>query len=142
LLPHELPHRIVYPDDGEAPDRIEVFHPGASLAIAELIGEHDLGQYESLKTALLRAAVRASDVVVDLSRCTFMDSTVINILLHAQHVVALHHGNFAVVLPSEQGPVARVADMMRLADLLPLHLSRESALASLPATSAQASHGR
>jgi anti-anti-sigma factor len=132
----------MYPDDGDAPDRIEVFHPGASLAIAELIGEHDLGHYEALKTALLGAAVRASNVIVDLSRCTFMDSTVVNILLHTQHFVALHHGNFAVVLPSEEGPVARVADMMRLAELLPLHLSRGSAIASLPAASALRSHGK
>jgi anti-anti-sigma factor len=140
LLPYELTPHIVYPEEGETPNRVEVFYPGASLAIAELIGEHDLGQYERLKVALLSATNRATDVIVDLSRCTFMDSTVVNVLLRIQNVVARERGHFAVVMPGETGPVARVADMMRLAEILPLHLSRDSALASLSATSVPLNH--
>jgi anti-anti-sigma factor len=131
LPAHETSQRTVYPSGADTPNRVEVSYPEASLAIAELIGEHDLGQYESLETALLKAAVQALDVIVDLSRCEFMDSTVISLLLRAQNVVAGDHGHFAVVMPSAPGPVARMADMMRLGQLLSLHPSRDSAVASL-----------
>ena len=112
------------------PNAIEITSPTADVAIVALIGEHDLNDYASLKLAFSKAAIEATHVVVDLSRCEFVDSTTISGLLAAQSVVVRDHGRFVVALPHEPNAVTRVADIMRLAELLPVYASVEAALAS------------
>jgi anti-anti-sigma factor len=114
------------------PTNVEIRSATASVAIVSLIGEHDLGEYEPLKIAFARAAIRAPNVVVDLSRCEFIDSTMIGLLLHAQSVVARDHGRFVIALPDEANAVTRVVEMVHLADLAPIYASVEDALSSFP----------
>jgi anti-anti-sigma factor len=104
---------------------VETDFPTASVAIVRLIGEHDLGAYEPLKEALETAAARRRHVFIDLSRCAFIDSTVVCLLLHAQGEVVSDRGQFGLILPQEAGPVRRIADIMGLAQMFPICASAD-----------------
>ena len=110
---------------------MEVALHSDTTAIVSLIGEHDLSLGDALRGALETAAEQRSCVLVDLSRCTLLDSTGIAVLLDAQKRVRAAQGRFALVIPPGQGAVARVAELIRLGDLVPIAQSREDALTSL-----------
>jgi anti-anti-sigma factor len=99
-------------------------------AVVDVRGEHDLSTVPALTATLERGCAHAR-VVVDLAECTFIDSTVIAALLRAARTVQGRGGAFALVIPPEQSNVARVATTIHLGDLVALHPSRASALASL-----------
>jgi anti-anti-sigma factor len=119
------------PHDDEPADRVQVALHSDTTAIVSLIGEHDLSLGDALRGALETAAEQRSCVLVDLSRCTLLDSTGIAVLLDAQKRVRAARGRFALVIPPGQGAVARVAEIIRLGDLVPIAQSREDALTSL-----------
>jgi anti-anti-sigma factor len=102
-----------------------------SVAIVSLVGEHDLGEHDQIKGAFARAAVTARNVMVDLTECAFIDSTVIALLLGAQSSIAQNGGRMAVALPVEPNAVTRLAELVRMGDLLPTYGTREAALASI-----------
>ena len=108
----------------------EIKTASPSVVIVALTGKHGLGDYGSLRIALARAAIRAPNVVVDLSRCEFIDATVLGTLLQAEDVVARDCGRLLAVLPEEANAVTRIADLIQLADVLPICASVEAALAS------------
>ena len=119
------------PHDDEPADRVQVALHSDTTAIVSLIGEHDLSLGDALRSALQTAGEQRSCVLVDLSRCTLLDSTGIAVLLDAQKRVRAARGRFALVIPPGQGAVARVAEIIRLGDLVPIAQSREDALTSL-----------
>jgi anti-anti-sigma factor len=110
---------------------VDVAFHSDTTAIVSLIGEHDLSLGDALRGALERAAEQRSCVLVDLSRCTLLDSTGIAVVLDAQKRVRAAQGRFALVIPPDQGAVARVTDLIRLGDLVPISRSLEDALASV-----------
>ena len=112
-----------------------------AVALVSLIGEHDLGRCDQIKDAFDAAAMRRRNLVVDLTRCAFIDSTVISLLLYAQREITCDGGRFAVVIPADSGPVARVAQIVRMAEMLPVYASLEAALASAEAFSASFGSG-
>jgi anti-anti-sigma factor len=120
------------PDPGldDTLNRVELSCPSCSLAVVELVGEHDVGQYKLLAESLLLAASRRRHVLVDLSRCAFIDSTVVSLLLAARDEVTSDHGRFALVIPVENESVVRVADLMGLVDLFTIYSTRDDAWAS------------
>jgi anti-anti-sigma factor len=93
-------------------------------------GEHDLSSLPVLRPAFEQATAH-SNVVVDLSDCAFIDSTVIALLFRAAKVVQVRGEQLALVIPPEQRQVARVAAMTGLSDFFAVHSSRETALAGL-----------
>ena len=101
-----------------------------SVAIVSLVGEHDLGHYEQLKDAFDTAAVRRRNLVVDLSGCAFIDSTVISLLLYAQREITSDGGRFVVVIHADAGSVARASPMARLFELVPVYASLATAVES------------
>lgn len=118
------------PYDDQPADRVEVALHSDTTAIVSLIGEHDLSLGDALRGALETAAEHRSCVLVDLSRCTLLDSTGIAALLDARNRVRAAEGRFALVIPPGQGAVARVAELIRLGDLVPIVQSREEGLTS------------
>jgi anti-anti-sigma factor len=110
--------------------RVELLCPSDALAIVELVGEHDLGRYKPISDALHLAAARRRHVLVDLSRCAFIDSTVVTLLLVARDEVTSDHGRFALIIPTETSAIARVADVMGLVELFTIYSNREDASAS------------
>jgi anti-anti-sigma factor len=99
--------------------------PNAGLAIVRLIGEHDLGAFEALREALDMAVSRRRHVCVDLSRCAFIDSTVVSLLLYAQGEVVSDRGQFALIVPEQATAVRRIAAVMGLAQMFPIYTSPE-----------------
>jgi anti-anti-sigma factor len=112
------------------PNRVEIALATDDVAVVTLLGEHDLGRYETLIAALVKAVRRARNVVVDLSECAFVDSTTLTLLLHTQNIASKHDGGFAVVIPPDSGSVARLADFVNLGEVLPVLPSLEAAMAS------------
>jgi anti-anti-sigma factor len=109
-------------------DRVELCCPTPAIAMVELVGEHDLGRYEPIGEALHLAAARRRNVLVNLTRCVFIDSTVVGLLLAVRDETTSDGGRFALVVP-EAGPVARVAEVMGLSEMFTIYPSLEDALA-------------
>jgi anti-anti-sigma regulatory factor len=101
-----------------------------SVVIVALIGAHDLGEYKQLKAVFATAPLRAINVIIDLTRCALIDSTIMAMLLNGQSVVTRDHGRFVVALPAEPNPVTRLAELAQLAEQVPTYVSVEAALAS------------
>jgi anti-anti-sigma factor len=115
------------------PTRIEIGFESPSVAIVSLVGEHDLGQHELQKEAFATAAARRRHVVVDLTRCEFIDSAVISRLLHAQRKVTADGGAFLIVLPAEENAVNRTVELMQLDTMFRICPTTASALEALAA---------
>ena len=69
-----------------------------------------------------------SNVLVDLSECSFMDSSVIQALLTTAQTLEARGEQLALVIPPEQGVVARVAHMTRLSEMIRIYPSRGTGL--------------
>ena len=80
---------------------------------------------------LARAAIRAPNVIVDLSECRCIDSTTISLLVHASRVMTRYGGAFAVVVTPQPGLVSRLAELSRLAEMISIHASLDAAMASV-----------
>lgn len=88
-------------------------------------GEIDLATHEHLGEKLREAIGSGSPVVVDLSRCEFIDSSGIRALLLGDREA----NNFAIASPTDQ--VNRVLEMTGVSQALPVHASVEQALKAL-----------
>ena len=108
---------------------VEMRLAAPSVMVVSLVGEHELQGAETLRVALARATIRATDVIVDLTRCDLIEPTVIAALLDAQSVVAQDAGRFAVVLPCGPNAVTRVASLAHLDKLFATYPSLDEALA-------------
>jgi len=70
-------------------------------------------------------------VLVDMSECDFIDSTVIAALLRVARTVTERGEHFVLYIPTAQRQITRIAEMTHLGELLPIHTTRPAALASL-----------
>ncbi len=122
------------------PGTIELTHHVPGLAVVDVRGEHDLSTVPALSAVLEQAAAH-SHVIVDLSECTFIDSTVIAALLATAHAVKARDERFVLVIPSEQRRIARVAEMTGLPALVDVRTTREAALASVERSQGDGSQG-
>jgi len=109
---------------------VDFAQPG--IAVVSLFGEHDLGGKQRLSDALAAAGVRRN-VLVDLSACTFIDSSVIGALFAARSQLAERGGRLELVIPPEATAVRRVADLTMLGSLLTIHEADTAGWASLQA---------
>jgi anti-anti-sigma factor len=112
------------------PGTVEVAHHAPGLALVSVTGEHDLSTTPELTQALEQAAAH-SNVLVDLSDCSFMDSSVIQALVKTARALEARGEQLALVIPPGPGVVARVAHETHLAEVFPIYPSRGAGLASL-----------
>jgi anti-anti-sigma factor len=85
--------------------------------LLSLHGEHDIATQPSLREQLGHVRAAGGPIVVDLSGTGFVDSTIIGALLECAEADAA--GVFVVAPPGS--PARRLADLVRLADALPVH---------------------
>jgi anti-anti-sigma regulatory factor len=100
--------------------------PGGGVIVA-LVGDHDL----SAKTQLLESLAgvgRHARLIIDLSRCTFVDSTIIAVVLAASHSTAPCEQRVSLVLPNDTSYVYRALSVIGMRDLVSVHRSIEAAL--------------
>jgi anti-anti-sigma factor len=104
--------------------------PQAGTAIVKLRGELDISSRSCLAQALAGATEQAK-VLVDLSECTFADSSVVVALVSASAELRERGGRLEVVIPPAANAVYRLAQLARLSDIVRVHESRSAACASL-----------
>ena len=100
--------------------------PG-DVIVLSLIGDHDLATKPSLVAELAALAPEAA-VVIDLTRCTFVDSTVIGAILNTRQP---DRPRVSLVLPPDTSYVVRALSVLGVRDLLPVHPTVEAALEAL-----------
>jgi anti-sigma B factor antagonist len=115
--------------------QVALEHHARGVAVVTMRGEHDITTQPVLARALQLAAAH-SNVVVDLSECSFIDSSVITELIKASKTGGAGE-RIIVVIPPEQAQVARIAKIVGLAQIFELHASKDAAFASL-----EAAHGK
>jgi anti-sigma B factor antagonist len=109
---------------------VEVGFRPPGIAWVTLHGEHDLSSQECLSEALAAASAKR-DVLIDLSDCTFMDSSVVAALFRASQKLSERGGRLELVIPESATTMKRVADLTQLAAILPVHETRHAAIARI-----------
>jgi anti-sigma B factor antagonist len=99
------------------------------IALLKLHGEHDLSVSQRLAAALA-AAEPQLDVLVDLSDCSFIDSSVIAALLLARARLVARGGRLELLIPPEATTIQRIATATALGALVPINETLSAALAS------------
>lgn len=77
---------------------IRVDWAGDEIAIVELVGEHDMSTCTSIEQELERAGQQAKGVVVDLRVTSFIDSSVIHVLIAAARSAGERGNGFSLCL--------------------------------------------
>jgi anti-sigma B factor antagonist len=113
-----------------AASSVDVERPAAGLTVISLRGEHDLGSRQALAEKLAQTG-DGSDLLVDLSECTFLDSTVLGVLLKTSQEREAAGARLGLVIPPEAHIVYRVTRVAGIAAFLPIYASREAGIASL-----------
>jgi anti-anti-sigma factor len=115
--------------EAAAPAAVEVELRRADIAFVRLRGEHDLSTKPRLTEALTEASAKRN-VLVDLSECTFMDSSVIAALFLARTKLDLRDGRLELVIPREAATLQRTAEVTALGVMLRVHETQAEGLAS------------
>jgi anti-anti-sigma factor len=105
------------------------------VRVVAVRGELDLGTASDLEGPLEEAiASGEASVLIDLSDCEFIDSTGIALIVRAWQRLdrsADGEGNGRVVICSDNEQVRRVLEITGLELSIPIHSSRDEALAAL-----------
>jgi anti-anti-sigma factor len=116
-------------------DRLElVTEAVAGVPVARLEGQIDKLAVEHARTQLDPLAA-AGRLVIALDRVTFIDSAGLHALFGLGHVAAASGGRIALSVPPGSA-VARVVEIVRLADAMPVRGSVEDAARALTEVSA------
>jgi anti-sigma B factor antagonist len=100
------------------------------VALITFTGEHDLHTAPALRERLTDALDRGAGVVVDLSGAAFIDSSILGAVMDARRNAEGRGLGFAVSVSNGARPVERVLDVTGLRSTLPVHASREDAIAA------------
>ncbi len=107
------------------------------LLVLELRGEHDIASAPELRSAFEAALGEHPGVVADLTPASFIDSTVLGVLLGAREQARERGRGFAVLLQADgELAVRRIIEVTGLAPILPVHETVEAAAAAAAGTSA------
>jgi anti-sigma B factor antagonist len=108
--------------------RVEVYSaPGGAVVVVTLIGDHDLATRPRLMEEI-GDLEREIDLVIDLTSCTFIDSTIIGAILNTR---LPGRPRVALIPPGDTSYVHRALSVIGLRDLLPLYPSVDAAIAWL-----------
>ena len=109
--------------------RIEVERVDPSLAVLQIDGEHDLNTSARLREKFEGLIGEGSSIVVDLAVATFIDSSILAVLLWARRRAQEQGLGFAVAVPEETAVgVRRVITVTGLDGVLPVRPSRSDAV--------------
>jgi anti-sigma B factor antagonist len=100
----------------------------AGLAVVTISGEHDLSTAPKLRRELERLMDEGVATVVDLSPATFIDSSILGVILDTRRRASEARIGFAVAHSNGSEAVDRVLDVTGLRKELPVHAGQEEAL--------------
>jgi anti-sigma B factor antagonist len=110
----------------DLPDiRAEQLHE--SCWVVELVGEHDLATAPDLEQALAEVEAHGTSVIVDLSETTFIDSTILGVLVT---FAEKPQERVALVAPPGTAP-RRVIDVVGMQSRFSIYDARADAAAAL-----------
>jgi anti-anti-sigma factor len=112
------------PDDERSSIEFRFDDPGYAATVV-LCADHDLATSEGVRVAL---APLCGNVLVDLTRCSFIDSTVIGMLIGKAR--DLRRDGYALELRVSSDPASQVARTLALVGIdtvMPVHLEAPSA---------------
>jgi stage II sporulation protein AA (anti-sigma F factor antagonist) len=99
--------------------------------LLRLRGEHDLVNAGDLEAEIEAVFAQGSKVLVDLSEATFIDSTVLNVLVRGARLAdANAEHSFAVCAPAGRDP-RRVLDLVAIDQVIPVFDDRDAAFRAL-----------
>jgi anti-sigma B factor antagonist len=102
---------------------------GDGVAVVVVEGEHDVYSAPSLSEQLDALLAEGMPFVIDLTPATFVDSSVLRVLLETRRQADERDIGFAVALgQDDSGPVRRVLDIRGLVPVLPVHSGRDAAI--------------
>jgi anti-sigma B factor antagonist len=102
------------------------------VAVVVVEGEHDVYTAPSLNEQLTPLLDERAPFVIDLTNTTFVDSSVLRVLLEAKRRAEELGLGFAIALgEDESGPVRRVLEITGLVPVLPVHAGREAAIVAV-----------
>jgi anti-sigma B factor antagonist len=99
----------------------------AGLTLLTITGEHDLSTAPELRRRLEKLLNERMGVVVDLSRATFIDSSILGVILDGKRRAAEAKVGYAVLHANGADPVDRVLEVTGLRAELPVHTARDAA---------------
>ena len=109
---------------------IHVTRIGGTPAVVSLSGEHDVSTSRELDAALCNAIDTGSGVIVDLTAASYIDSSILGVLIRAHDVAdALGKEGLAVVAPPSSA-AARLFDLVGADETLAIFASGDQALAT------------
>ena len=110
---HRHPAQRAIAVESDPPDE-----PGFAARV-RLVGEHDLATREAVRVAL---ASVDGNVLVDLTACEFVDSTVIGVLLDSASAITRDGRRLELVFPPGRG-IWRTLDITGVPTLVPVRLT-------------------
>jgi anti-sigma B factor antagonist len=111
----------------------------AGLAFLAIKGEHDLSTAPLLRQRLDGLIAEGVPIVVDLSPATFIDSSILGVILDARRRAEADQLGFAVSQANGRDPVGRVLAITGLRSELPVHEGRDAAAAAAAINSSRKS---
>src|SRR4051812_18113704 len=126
---------IPEPDGGVrgpvGPGQVTVDRVKPDLGVVNLIGEHDLHTADDVRSRIRTLLGDGSRVTVDLSRATFVDSSILAVLVEAHERARENGAGFSICLPGhEDGAVRRVLDVTGLTSTLNAQPGLDAAVAA------------
>lgn len=115
-----------------APFEVKVGDPEHGVQTISVRGELDLSTAPDLEGPLEQALENGEgSVIIDLTRCEFIDSTGIALIVRAWQRLQSGSNGRALVICSQNDQVRRVLEITGLELSIPVHTTRDEALASL-----------
>jgi anti-sigma B factor antagonist len=102
----------------------------AGLAVVTISGEHDLSTAPNLRRQLDSLLEEGAVTVVDLSPATFIDSSILGVILDGRRRASQANVGFAVLHSDGAEAVDRVLEVTGLRGELPVHARREEAVSA------------
>ena len=99
----------------------------SGLAVLTISGEHDLSTAPNLRRRIDNLLGAGTATVIDLSPATFIDSSILGVILDGRRKAAEADIGFAVVHANGADAVDRVLEVTGLRAELPVHARREEA---------------
>jgi len=110
----------------------------AGVAVVAVHGEHDVYTAPSLREQLSSLVEDGTPVVVDLTPATFIDSSILGVLLGGLRRAREHDSGFALVIGDESEPtVRRIFEVTGLFPVFPVFSSRDEAVQAARSNSAE-----
>jgi anti-sigma B factor antagonist len=100
------------------------------LAVLTISGEHDLSTAPELRRRLDVLLEEGTATVVDLSSATFIDSSILGVILDCRRRASDADVGFAVSHTNGADAVDRLLEVTGLRSELPVHARREEAVAA------------